>query len=76
MLYGPDRSGCMAYGRDKRIDQRQLQRAGGARAGMWDRRGPRPVTGARPGSSVQGDSYREVRSEMILQLGHVLPDVK
>ena len=48
-LDGPDRSGRMAYGRSKRIDQRQPQRAGGARAGMRGRRGPWPVAGARPG---------------------------
>ena len=34
MLYGQDRLGRMAYGWNKRIDQRQLQSAGGARAGM------------------------------------------
>ena len=74
MLYGLDRSGCMAFGWDKCIDLRQPQRAGGARAGMRDRCGPRPVARAWPGSSVQGDSYRGVRSETIPQLGEVSPD--
>ena len=36
MLFGPDRSGCVAYGRDKRIDRRQPQHARGAQAGMRD----------------------------------------
>ena len=76
MLYDPDRPGHMAYGRSKHIDRRQPQRAGGARADMRDRRGPRPVARARPRSWVQGDSYRGVRSETILQLGEVSPDVK
>ena len=76
MLYGPDRSGCMAYGWDKCIDQRQLQHAGGARVGMQDWRGPRPVAGARPGSLVKGNSYHGVQSETILQLSYVSPDVQ
>ena len=76
VLYGLDRSGRMACGRSGRIDQRQPQHAGGAPAGMRDWRGLRPVTGARPGSSVQGDSDRGLQSETIPQLGHVLPDVK
>ena len=63
MLYGPDRSGRMASGWDKSIDQHQPHSASGARTGMRDRRGPRPVAGARPGCSVQGDSYHGVRSE-------------
>ena len=33
MLYGPDRSSRMASRQSKRIDQRQPQRAGGARVG-------------------------------------------
>ena len=74
MLYGLDCPGRMAYGRSKHIDWRQPQRAGGALAGMQDRRGPRPVSRARPGSSVRGDSYRRVQSEMIPQLGEVSPD--
>ena len=36
-------------------------------ASMRDRRSPRPVAGARPGSLVQGDSYCGVRSETIPQ---------
>ena len=74
MLYGPDRLDRMAYGRSKHTDQRQPQRAGDARVGMRDRRGPWPVAGAQPGSSVRGDSYRGVRSETIPWLGEVSPD--
>ena len=76
MLYGPDRSGRMAYGQNKRIDQRQPQSTGGARAGMRGRRDPQPVARARPGSSVQGDSCRGNRSKTIPQLSHVSPDIQ
>jgi len=47
MLYSPDRPGHMAYGQSKHIDQRQPQRAGGARAGMRDQRGPQSVSEVR-----------------------------
>ena len=74
--HGPDRLGCMAYGLNKRIDQRQPQSDAGARTGMRGRHDSRPVAGTRPWSSVQGDSYRGVRSKTIPQLSHVSLDVR
>ena len=76
MLNGLDRSDHMASGRNKRIDQCQLQRAVGARVGMRGGRGPLTVAGAWPGSSVQSDSYHGARSETISQLRDLSPDVQ
>ena len=75
-MHGSDRSGRVVNGRNKHIDQRQPQVAGGARMGMHDRRDPRPVAGTQPGSSLWGGSYRGVRSKTIPQLSHVSPDVQ
>ena len=75
-MHGSDRSGRVVNGRNKHIDQRQPQVAGGARMGMHDRRDPRPVAGTQPGSSLWGGSYRGVRSKTIPQLSHVSPDVR
>ena len=52
-MHGPDRSGSVACGRNKRIDQHRPQSTRGARTGMQNGRDPRPIAGTWPGSSVQ-----------------------